>query len=190
MATTASHRPLRADAQRNRRRVVDAAREVFAEHGLDAPMEEVARRAGVGVGTLYRHFPTKDALVRGTVAAKFERLAEHAQRVMAAEPDPWEALCAVLRFGGEQHLADRVLSGVWHTLPPEVFTAASIESGLRAAGTELVARAQAAGEVRADLTVDDIPLVMCGLGGVVESGHGAGWERYLELVFDGMRRRP
>jgi AcrR family transcriptional regulator len=185
-----TERPLRADARRNRAKVVAAARDVFAEHGLDAPMEEVARRAGVGVGTLYRHFPTKDALVLGTVQAKFERLADEARRLLAEEPDPWVALQSVLLTGGERNAADRSMAQVWNVLPPEVFATAAADSGLQDVAAELVARARAAGAVRPDLTVDDIPLVMCGLGGIVCSGHGAGWRRYLELVFDGMRARP
>ena len=190
MSTTpVPERPQRADARRNRAKVVAAAREVFAEHGLDAPMEEVARRAGVGVGTLYRHFPTKDALVLGTVQAKFEGLAEEARRLLAEEPDPWLALRALLLFGGERNASDRSMADVWGALPAEVFTAASAESGLTAIASELVDRARAARAVRPDLVVDDIPLIMCGLGGIVVTGHGAGWRRYLELVLEGLRAR-
>ena len=188
-ATPVPERPLRADARRNRAKVIAAARDVFTETGLDAPMEEVARRAGVGVGTLYRHFPTKEALVLGTVQAKFERLAEDARRLLAEEPDPWQALRTLLLTGGERNVADRSMAQVWNALPPEVFTAAAVDSGLRTAAAELVARARTAGVVRADLTVEDIPLVMCGLAGICEAGHGAGWRRYLELVLDGMRAR-
>ena len=190
MSTTpVPDRPLRADARRNRARVVEAARDVFAEAGLDAPMEEIAKRAGVGIGTLYRHFPTKDALVLGTLAAKYEDIAAQARRLLAEEPDPWTALRTLLVIGGERNVTDRSLAEVWKALPAEVFTAASQEAGLHAAVGELIDRARAAGAVRDDLTVEDVPLVMCGLASLFESGYGHAWRRYLALVLDGMRAR-
>src|SRR3954465_6174363 len=89
--STIEERPLRADARRNRTAIVKAARAVFAKYGRDAQMDDVARRAKVGVGTLYRHFPTKDALLAAIVEDKFERLAAMTREAMAME-DPWEAL--------------------------------------------------------------------------------------------------
>ena len=83
-------RPLRADARRNRERVIAAARAVFAEHGRDAQMDDVARRAGVGVGTVYRHFPTKEALLVALALDAFERVVAEARRALE-NPDPWEA---------------------------------------------------------------------------------------------------
>ena len=83
-------RPLRADARRNREKVLTAARDVFSEHGRDAQMDDVARRAGVGVGTVYRHFPTKEALIEALMVAAFEAIAAQAEAALEIE-DPWEA---------------------------------------------------------------------------------------------------
>src|ERR1700756_2007672 len=87
----AAPRPLRADAARNRERVLAAAREAFAEYGRDAQMEDVARRAGVGVGTVYRHFATKEALVDALLETRFRQAMERAREALALE-DPWEAV--------------------------------------------------------------------------------------------------
>ncbi len=190
-APAPAERPQRADARRNRDKVVAAARDAFAEDGLDAQMDAIARRAGVGVGTVYRHFPTKDALVEAMVVLKFETLAVEARRVLAEEDgDPWEALRDLLFFGGETHAADRGLSQVRATLPNHRFEAAARETGLQEAMAELIARAKAAGVVRPDVTVHDIPMVMCAVGAVVEAheqGMPGSWRRILTLVLDGMR---
>src|SRR5215211_6632834 len=102
-------RPLRADARRNREKVLEAARAVFSEHGRDAQIDDVARRAGVGVGTVYRHFPTKEALIEALMVAAFESIAAHAQAALEVE-DPWEAFSSVLWRGAEIMSADRALS--------------------------------------------------------------------------------
>src|SRR5688572_23642779 len=110
---TAEERPKRADAVRNRAKIVEAAKAAFAETGLDTQMEDVARRAGVGVGTLYRHFPTKDELVRALIVDKMERMAEVAGAALEDEAKgPWEAFAWVLRKGAEQQLQDRALTQV------------------------------------------------------------------------------
>src|ERR1041384_5426357 len=93
-------RPLRADARRNREKVLQAARSVFSEHGRDAQMDDVARRAGVGVGTVYRHFPTKEALIEALMVAAFQTIADEAHRALDIE-DPWEAFTSVLWRGAE-----------------------------------------------------------------------------------------
>src|ERR1044071_6160977 len=91
-------RPLRADARRNREKVLAAARAVFSEHGREAQMDDVARRAGVGVGTVYRHFPTKEALIEALMVDSFKSIAAEAERALDIE-DPWEALTTVLWHG-------------------------------------------------------------------------------------------
>src|SRR6201991_4974801 len=91
-------KPLRADARRNRERVLTAARAAFAEHGREAQMDDVARRAGVGVGTVYRHFPTKEALVNALALDLFEKLVQGAREALAIE-DPWEAFTQALWAG-------------------------------------------------------------------------------------------
>ena len=115
-----SRRPapaLRADPRRNREKVLAAAaRAVFSEHGRDAQMDDVARRAGVGVGTVYRHFPTKEALIEALMVAAFEAIAAQAEAALEIE-DPWEAFTSVLWAGAEIMAADRALSEVFASIP-------------------------------------------------------------------------
>jgi AcrR family transcriptional regulator len=177
-------KPLRADARRNRERIVEAARAAFAEHGLDAQMDDIARRADVGVGTLYRHFPTKDALVRAIVQARMEAMADEGRRLAEEGGDAWEAFAAFIRHCG---LFDHALTPVVSTQPPETFRDAAQESGLIEVGRLLLGRAQEAGAVRPDTRVEDIPLTMCGLGAVLRNWDEDAGRRYLELVLGGFR---
>ena len=184
---TGPQRPMRADAVRNRAKIVEAAKAAFAETGLETQMEDVARRACVGVGTLYRHFPTKDALVRALIVDKMERMAEVAGQALEREDaDPWEAFASVLWEGARQQQRDRALAQVVASQPPSVFrTAIEEDTQLAARMAELLGRAQRAGLARPDVRPDDIPLVMCGLGAVVQNGRSG--ERYLQLMLDGFR---
>ena len=185
-STTAECRPLRADAARNRAKIVEAAKAAFSESGLDTQMEDVARRAEVGVGTLYRHFPTKDALVRALIVDKMERMAEVARAALEQDAaDPFEALASVLRQGAEQQHRDLALTQVVASQPQAVFGEVLEDTKLAARMTELLERAQRAGVVRKDVQPDDIPLVMCGCAAVVQNGRD--WERYLRLMLDGFR---
>ena len=178
-------RPLRADARRNRAAIVRAARTVFAKHGRDARMDDVARRAGLGVGTLYRHFPTKEALLGALVEDKFERLAEIAQETLTVE-DPWEAVATFLHRGADMHASDRVL-GQQLMLEPAMMRAAAMSTeGLVEAISTLVERAQAAGEMRPDARWEDIPMAFCALSHV-EGPPRASWQRMLALILDGLR---
>jgi AcrR family transcriptional regulator len=108
-------RPMRADARRNRERVLAAASEAFATYGSDAQMDDVARAAGVGVGTVYRHFPTKEALVAELVRRKFETFVAQARQALD-EPDPWEAFAGMLRRNAELMARDAaVREAIAHT---------------------------------------------------------------------------
>jgi AcrR family transcriptional regulator len=185
---TPATRPLRADAQRNRDKIVAAAREAFAEKGLDAQIEDTARRAGVGVGTLYRHFPTKDALVRALVEKQMEEMTALAPQFMeAAKEDAWEAFAGFIRACGENHVRDRALSQVLSTQPASSFIDLAMDTGLMRASTDLLREAQKAGVARKDLVATDVGLVMCGLSAVLESFGEAGGRRYLEMMLAGMR---
>ncbi|WP_280872112.1 TetR/AcrR family transcriptional regulator [Streptomyces sp. MJP52] len=151
---------MRADARRNRERVLVAARAVFAEHGIDAPMATVARRAGVGVATLYRHFPTRDALVRGAFAQQTETCVRALAEALAV-PDPWQ---------GFQHLVETVCALQREERGfPAAFLAAFPESTSEHARsrqraerdfTTLVRRAQASGALRADFHPSDLAVVL------------------------------
>jgi len=175
-------RPLRADARRNRERILDAARAVFSSKGRDAHLEDVARRAGVGVGTVYRHFPTKDALLEALAREQFDLLTRWAQEA-EHEPDPWAAFHALMWRGAELQASDRALMEAVAEFKPSV---AQQAEELHAATERLMHRAQAEGEMRADATGDDIRLMMCGLGSVMQMS-GDGWRRYLTVMLDGLR---
>ena len=186
MDTTAAPKPQRADARRNREKIVAAARSAFAEYGLEAQMDEIARRADVGVGTLYRHFPTKDAMVRAIVHTHMEGMAERGREVLAkGDADPWDAFAGFMRLCGEKHLRDRGLAQVMSSQPARTFEQAAVESGLVDTMDQLLRRAQKSGQARADAQVQDVPLVMCAIGAVLESWGEPGARRFMELVLDG-----
>lgn len=193
-AATPDARPQRADARRNRERVLSAARETFAIHGLDAQIDDVAARAGVGVGTVYRHFPTKEALVEGVALGGYEAICGLARDALEQEPDPWLAFARFMREGAVLHCTDRALAEL-HTDRPEVMRrVAGDKRELRELVTQLMARAHGAGVLRADVTADDMPMIWCSLGAAQQqSGALDGdtrWERYLDVVLDGLRARP
>ena len=181
-------RVLRADARRNHEAVIAAAKELFADQGLDAQMPDVAKAAKVGVGTVYRHFPNKDDLIAALVAERFERLAEKAREGVEAE-DPWEGLCAFIRFSAQIQADDRGLCEVMGSRP-EVMDAAARAAGLPELCERLVKRAQGAGELRRDLVWEDIPMIACGLGRITQATVGPAtgrWPRLLEIILDGLR---
>jgi AcrR family transcriptional regulator len=181
-------RPQRADARRNREKVLAAARAVFSEHGRDAQMDDVARRAGVGVGTVYRHFPTKEALIEALMVAAFEAIAAEAEAALEVE-DPWDAFAGVLWRGAEIMAADRALSEVFASIPGAMESAMPTVEGLTETMAKVIARAQEAGALRADMIVDDIPMVMCGIGSATKKEHRCpnAWRRHLAIVLDGLR---
>ena len=184
----ATTRPLRADAQRNRDKIVAAARDCFSEDGLDAQMEDVARRAGVGVGTVYRHFPTKDALVRALVVAQMEAMTARGPEFLAeAQRDAWGAFSGFMRACAGKHEGDRGLAQVISTQPAESFIDVAMDTGLMKVTGQLLVAAQEAGVARRDLVATDVGLTMCGLSAVLESFGEAGGRRYLEMMLNGMR---
>ena len=190
VTATTTRRP-RADAVRNRMRVLDAARAAFAEHGPEAQMEDVARRAGVGIGTVYRHFPTKQALAEALVEERFARVLAH-QRELLEDPDPWHAIERSFEFCATLQEQDRNLAG---TLAILAGAAAALtgppdhqRDDLLAAIEAMLVRAHAVGAIRSDLEATDFPALYCGLASVVQAGV-ADWRRYLELLLDGLRAR-
>jgi AcrR family transcriptional regulator len=180
----APERVQRVDARRNHKRVVAAARRCMAREGLDAQMEEIARLAGVGVGTVYRHFRTKDELVEALAAERFERLQELA-RAALAEEDPWDSFESFIRASAHIQTEDRALSEVLTSRPGTMGRAAERVGMLELVG-ELLGRAQAAGVVRKDAHPRDIPMIMCALAGTFRNPNSDP-DRYIGLVLDGLR---
>jgi AcrR family transcriptional regulator len=180
-------RVLRADARRNREAVVAAAKKLFADQGLDAQMPDVAKAAKVGVGTVYRHFPTKDDLIAALAAERFERLADKARESLETE-DPWKGLCDFIRFAAQIQADDRGLCDVMGSRP-EVMGASAEAVGLDKLCDQLVKRAQRSGDLRRDIEWEEIPMIACALGGITKArGPGAGrWPRLVEIVLDGLR---
>ncbi|MEV0126648.1 helix-turn-helix domain-containing protein [Streptomyces sp. NPDC050703] len=222
--------PLRVDAQRNLEHVLRAAREVFGELGYGAPMEDVARRARVGVGTVYRRFPSKDVLVRRIAEEETSRLTDQARAALGQEDEPWSALSRFLRTS--------VASGAGRLLPPQVLRVgvedAAPEDGARVpqqrqaspgspelrlveqrqapaeesaslgAGDDagaatlldvvgrLVERAREAGELRADVTVSDVLLVIATAAPSLPDAaqQAAASSRLLDILLEGLRSRP
>lgn len=177
-------RAQRADARRNHRRVVAAARKCMAREGLDAQMEEIARLAGVGVGTVYRHFRTKDELVEALAVERFERLRELAHDALA-QKDPWKSFEEFIRASARIQTEDRALSEVLTSRPGTMGRAAE-RVGILELVAELLGRAQAAGVVREDARPRDIPMIMCALAGTFRNPN-ADAERYIGIVLDGLR---
>jgi AcrR family transcriptional regulator len=179
-----AERVQRSDARRNRKRIVAAARSSMARKGLDAQMDEIARAAGVGVGTVYRHFPTKEELVEALAAERFERLSELARDALAQD-DPWQSFEDFIRASARIQTEDRALSEVL-TSRPETMGRAAERVGILELVAQLLGRAQKAGVVRRDAHPRDIPMLMCALAGTFRNPHGDA-DRYIGIVLDGMR---
>jgi AcrR family transcriptional regulator len=190
--STVAHRPLRADARRNREKILAAAATAFGQSGLECQVEDIARRAGVGVGTVYRHFPTKDALVTALTEAHFERLADTVEDALAEGGDPWDVFAAAIWRAAEPAAADVAWCEIVAGHPSAIAGALRGQQRLAAATATLIERAQAAGHMRPDATVLDVRAIMCGLGHVATAQRGGApldWRRYLEIALDGLRAR-
>lgn len=189
MDTATEDRPLRADAERNRQRIIEAAREVFAERGLDAPMDAIAERAGVGQATLYRRFPQREDLVVACFAPKLTEYADAAAEALQVS-DPWDGFCGfVERICGMQ-AADLAVQDILTTTFP---TAREVEDQRARAFesvTELIRRAQEQGSLRADFVSEDIVLLLfanAGVVGVTRKAAPDAWRRFVGLLLHGFR---
>ena len=189
MSTT--ERPMRADARRNRERILSAARVVFGAQGAEAQMDAVAAHAGVGVGTLYRHFPTKEALMGELIREQFLAFVANAHAALDGDDEPFERFARLLRRNAELMSADTAVQHAMMSMGVEIWERAEpVRTELLALTAELIARAQAAGQLRADFSAGDVPMLMCGLGASMGmSGPGFDWRRHLELLIDATRAR-
>jgi AcrR family transcriptional regulator len=186
---------MRADALRNRQRILDAAREAFTELGQGAQMDDIARRAGVGVGTVYRHFTTKDLLVGELIRLKLSEFAERVRLKFEEETDPWAAFEGGFREQVDVMARDAAHQGMtFATTPDAMQIAGPAVAELREAWCAVIARAQEAGVLRQDLAVDDVRTFMCGLGGMMAAdARGVmsfDWRRQVDLFLDGVHTSP
>jgi AcrR family transcriptional regulator len=180
---------LRSDARRNRERLVASARELFAREGVDVSVEEITHHAGVGMGTLYRHFPTKEELIDAVLEDAFAELVELAERAAAAE-DPWAGFTGFLEEALARHAANRGLKDVVASSGHGRQRAQAIRTRIQPLLRQLVERAQEQGTLRSDFTPEDLPLVFWTASRVIEMTATVApdhWRRYLGLVLDGLR---
>jgi len=182
--TALAPRPQRADARRNYEKLVSAAREAFAEDGTTASLEDIARRAHVGIGTLYRHFPTRQHLLEAVYLDEVEAICRSAADL--ADLEPWDALVTWLRqFVGfaatKRALAQEMLGTIGSDA--EVFRTCRV--AISSAGDELLGRAQAAGAVRADASFIDIARLLGGIASIDSDPEQI--ERILDIVIAGLR---
>jgi AcrR family transcriptional regulator len=180
---------LRADAQRNRDAILGAARDVFAEHGLEAPLEEIARRAGVGIGTLYRRFPTRLDLIDAILTTTVEQHIEAAERALAL-PDPWEGLVSYLAASGELQARDRASNDMMSMRLPRAAQAEAAKKRVYELTSRIIERAQQSGQLRADVTQEDLAFLAWANARIMEATQGVApdaWRRHLAIVLDGFR---
>lgn len=188
---TQAPRPLRRDARENRERLLAAAHAVIAEDGREAALEEIARRAGVGIGTLYRHFPDRGALLDALAEEHVARIGALAAEALGSD-DPWDALAGFLEQVVALQERDLTLRDALLERPV-AGRLDHVRAPLRASIEELLARARAQGMLRPDVVYADVVVALWSLGRVVEVTAGpapAAWRRYLALVLDGLRASP
>jgi AcrR family transcriptional regulator len=180
-------RPLRADAARNRARLLQVAYDTFAAEGLAVPIDEIARRAGVGAGTVYRHFPTKESLYRAIVADRVQRIVDTAHDLLAAD-DPGQALHTFLTVMVEESATDQGMVDALAGIGFDIARAApDAELSFMTALGELLARAQQAGTVRPDIDVHDVKTLLVGCQAMQRySGDSQQTRRMVQIMTDGL----
>lgn len=182
-------RPLRSDALRNRDRLLSAARELFAEQGIDVAMSDIAKHAGVSNGTLYNRFPTRQDLIEAVFLDRLETMAELAEQALA-DPDPWHGLTAYLTAICELQAADRGFNEVAARGMAASADAQRVQRRAQAAIAELFRRAKLAGALREDAAVEDLGFVIWGISRTVQMTASFAprlWRRHLALLLDGFR---
>ncbi len=187
-ADSGGERPLRRDAERNRQRILHAAAEVFTQRGLDATLDDVARQAGVGVGTVYRRFPDKESLVAELFQDRIDTLVAVAEEACTAA-DPWQAFVSYLEYAAATMAGDLGLRQLMMFATYGKDKVAYAREQMRPAVTKLVERAQAAGALRGDFDATDVPLIALMLSAAAEYAGPVQpdiWRRYLTLIVDGM----
>jgi len=185
----AGERPLRRDAERNRQRVLAAAAQVFTERGIDATLDEVARAAGVGIGTVYRRFPDKEALIAALFRERIDNLVTVAEDALAA-PDPWQGLVSYLEYAAAAMTDDTGLRQLMMFGTYDRDKVCYARDRMRPVITKLVERAQASGDLRGDFEATDVKMIAFMLGSLAEYAAAVApdvWRRYLAMLIDGLR---
>ena len=188
--------PLRADARRNRDQIIAAARTIFAEQGADVPMEEIARAAGVGVGTLYRRFPDRDALISAVARDNFGRVLNEARAAIDEEPTAWEALVRLLRQSRELQLSMQLamISPMAAKVISEDPLTAEFRRAFLSELDTVVHAAQADGVLRKDIDTGDVAMLFMLLLRQISTHHNdavrTAPERCMALMLDGLRAQP
>ncbi|MEA2168580.1 MAG: hypothetical protein QOF76_1880 [Solirubrobacteraceae bacterium] len=186
---TETDRPLRADAERNRQRLLVAAAELFAARGLEVSMDDIAAAAGVGVGTAYRRFRSRDELIDALFE---ERMAEVVAMAKAAatNPDAWQGLAGLLEASLEMQAADRGLKHLFHSRDQHRARVVAVREEIFSVMQGMVDRARAAGDLRPDVTLMDLTIVSLMVGSVADvtaDAQPGAWRRALGLMLDALR---
>ena len=186
---TAAERPLRRDAERNRQRILAAAAQVFTDRGLDATLDDVARAAGVGVGTVYRRFPDKEALIAALFRARIDNLVTVAEAACGAA-DPWQAVVSYLEYAAAAMAGDTGLRQLMMFGTYDRDQVCYASDRMRPVITRLVQRAQASGDLRGDFEATDVKMIAFMLASLAEYAAAVTpdvWRRYLAMLIDGLR---
>jgi AcrR family transcriptional regulator len=182
-------RPLRRDAERNRQRILEAAREAFAHDGLSVTLDEIGRRAGVGVGTVYRRFPDKELLIEALFETRMNEFVALADECLGFD-DAWDGLVHFLERASQEQACDRGFKEVALSGSIGLARCSRARELMLPLVGQLVARAQADGSLRADLAPTDLPLMQLMLGFISDCTRDVDpeiWRRYLGLLTDGLR---
>lgn len=186
-----AQRPLRRDAERNRQRILAAASEVFAERGMAATLDDVAHRAGLGVGTVYRRFPNKQSLAAALFAQRMDEVTELADGALARQ-DSWRGLCDLLEGLCELFARDRGLRDIMISSGPDAGRLQARKAQLEPTVRAVVQRAKQDGGLRPDIVAEDVPLIAIMINAVAEYAgtvRPAAWRRYLAVLLDGLDAR-
>jgi AcrR family transcriptional regulator len=185
-------RPLRKDAERNRARILEAARELFALRGLSVTLNDIAHHAGVGVGTVYRRFPDKSQLISALFDLQIDRAVALAEAALR-DPDPWHGLARFLEGTAHMHSRDRGVKELMLGAPDAPELVARMRSRMVPLASELMRRAHESGQLRADVSPQDIPVIQLMIGTVIDSARHVEpelWRRYLEIILAGIHADP
>jgi AcrR family transcriptional regulator len=185
-------KPLRVDAERNRQRILDAARELFAERGLGVTLNDIAHHAGVGVGTVYRRFPDKTKLIDDLFEQRIEDLVGFMDQAVA-DPDPWHGITVFLERALELQASDRGVKELLTGMPDGLQRLSRIRDRLFPLGAEVVRRAQESGQLRQDIEPQDLPIVQLMITTLIDAARDVDpdlWRRYLQIVLRGLSAQP